>query len=67
MAKLLKKKIKNETDPEKFIRLCDIWSKYFTGPAGHKQFGQILGKGHSGGKSPVHAAAQAALQVEAGR
>ena len=49
VAKLMKKKIKTEQDPEKFIQLCDIWSKFFPGPAGHKQLSNALGKNHPGG------------------
>lgn len=50
VAKLLKKKIKDETDPDKFIRYCDMWSKFFTGPPGNKALSSVLGKGHTGGK-----------------
>ena len=50
VAKLLKKKIKDEKDPDKFIRYCDIWSKFFTGPPGNKALSSVLGKGHTGGK-----------------
>ena len=49
VAKLIKKKIKDEQDPDKFIALCDVWSQFFQGPAGHKQFSSILGQGHKGG------------------
>ncbi len=51
VAKLLKKKIKDEQDPEKFIQYCDMWSKYFPGPPGNKQLSSILGKNHPGGKA----------------
>jgi hypothetical protein len=51
-AKLVKKQLKVEQDPDKFVQLADIWSKYFSGPAGHKQLGQALGKNHTGG-SPL--------------
>jgi hypothetical protein len=49
VAKLIKKKIKDEQDPDKFIALCDVWSQFFQGPAGHKQFSSILGQNHKGG------------------
>jgi hypothetical protein len=49
-AKLVKKQLKAEKDPDKFIQLADIWSKYFAGPPGHKQLGSALGKNHPGGK-----------------
>ena len=51
VAKLIKKKIKAETDPEKFVQLCDIWAKYFPGPPGHKQLSSVLGKNWQGGST----------------
>ena len=51
VAKLIKKKLKDETDPDKFAAWCDIWAQFFPGPPGNKVLSSVLGKGHPGGKA----------------
>lgn len=45
---LMKKKLKNEADPEKWIQYVAAWSKYFGTASGHKQVTNLMGKNNQG-------------------
>lgn len=51
VAKMVKKKLKTETNPDKWIKWVDVWGRYFGGPSGHKQVTNLLGK-NSGTMAP---------------
>jgi hypothetical protein len=50
VEKLLKKKLKTEQDPEKWLGYVEAWAKYFShdgGTPGHGKVKEALGKNHS--------------------
>lgn len=51
VAKMVKKKLKTETNPDQWIKWVDVWGRYFGGPSGHKQVTNLLGK-NSGTMAP---------------
>lgn len=49
VMKEIKKRLKAEKDPEKFIALVDTWGTYFNAPSGVKQITNILKGNHNNG------------------